>query len=173
MYGVLSAARAVQLLSVDCPDLTQPGLACLGKTESGPAEPVTWIFIIRTSTIDMKLIQYMAMELFDDSSLWNTCLAKNTIKDEDYDEVPSSVWLGQSTVHPFRHGSTSLEGLQHLLEGEALRTLRPSATDGTNSTCISNQMGKELESWFSEKQKNKLLEQTIFLSLPVPPGICI
>ncbi|KAG0728947.1 hypothetical protein GWK47_031373 [Chionoecetes opilio] len=41
----------------------------------------------------------------------------------------------------------------------------PKATEGTNSTCLSNKMGKELESWCSEKQRNKLLEQAIFPAL--------
>ncbi|KAG0718352.1 hypothetical protein GWK47_052557 [Chionoecetes opilio] len=34
-----------------------------------------------------------------------------------------------------------------------------------NSTRISNKMGKELESWCSEKQRNKLLEQGMFPAL--------
>ncbi|KAG0725708.1 hypothetical protein GWK47_038100 [Chionoecetes opilio] len=38
----------------------------------------------------------------------------------------------------------------------------PTATEGTNSTRLSNKMGKELESWCSEKQRNKLLEQAMF-----------
>ncbi|KAG0730558.1 hypothetical protein GWK47_027994 [Chionoecetes opilio] len=33
-----------------------------------------------------------------------------------------------------------------------------------------NKMGKELESWCSEKQRNKLLEQAMFPPLPVAPG---
>ncbi|KAG0718608.1 hypothetical protein GWK47_052106 [Chionoecetes opilio] len=39
------------------------------------------------------------------------------------------------------------------------------ATEGTNSTRLSNKMGKELESWCSEKKRNKLLEQAIFTGL--------
>lgn len=38
--------------------------------------------------------------------------------DEDYEEAPNSMWLGQSNLHPRRQESTSLEGLQHMLEGE-------------------------------------------------------
>ncbi|XP_063862011.1 uncharacterized protein LOC135101650 [Scylla paramamosain] len=38
--------------------------------------------------------------------------------EDDYDDAPNSMWLGQSRLHPHRRGSTSLEGLQHLLEGE-------------------------------------------------------
>ncbi|KAG0720883.1 hypothetical protein GWK47_047572 [Chionoecetes opilio] len=38
----------------------------------------------------------------------------------------------------------------------------PTATEGTNSTRLSNKMGKELQSWCSEKQMNKLLEQAMF-----------
>ncbi|KAG0729698.1 Retrovirus-related Pol polyprotein from type-1 retrotransposable element R2 [Chionoecetes opilio] len=41
----------------------------------------------------------------------------------------------------------------------------PTATEGTNSTRLSNKMGKELESWCSEKQRNKLLEQAIVPAL--------
>ncbi|KAG0714025.1 hypothetical protein GWK47_014943 [Chionoecetes opilio] len=39
------------------------------------------------------------------------------------------------------------------------------ATEGTNSARFSNKMGKELESWCSEKQRNKLLEQAMFPAL--------
>ncbi|KAG0707249.1 hypothetical protein GWK47_002679 [Chionoecetes opilio] len=48
---------------------------------------------------------------------------------------------------------------------EALRSPGPKATEGTNSSRLSNKMGKELESWCSEKQRNKLLEQAIFPAL--------
>ncbi|KAG0713431.1 hypothetical protein GWK47_016243 [Chionoecetes opilio] len=48
---------------------------------------------------------------------------------------------------------------------KALRSPGPTATEGTNSTRLSNKMGKEIESWFSEKQKNKLLEQAMFPAL--------
>ncbi|KAG0714334.1 putative uncharacterized transposon-derived protein F52C9.6 [Chionoecetes opilio] len=41
----------------------------------------------------------------------------------------------------------------------------PTATEGTNSTRLFNKMGKELESWCSEKQRNKLLEQAMFPAL--------
>ncbi|KAG0728629.1 hypothetical protein GWK47_032094 [Chionoecetes opilio] len=37
--------------------------------------------------------------------------------------------------------------------------------EGTNSTRLSNKMGKELERWSSEKQWNKLLEQATFPAL--------
>ncbi|KAG0727629.1 hypothetical protein GWK47_034255 [Chionoecetes opilio] len=40
----------------------------------------------------------------------------------------------------------------------ALMSPGPTATEDTNSTRLSNKMGKELESWCSEKQRNKLLE---------------
>ncbi|KAG0714229.1 hypothetical protein GWK47_001639 [Chionoecetes opilio] len=36
---------------------------------------------------------------------------------------------------------------------KALRSPGPTATEGTNSTRLSNKMGKELESWCSEKQR--------------------
>ncbi|KAG0716070.1 hypothetical protein GWK47_010500 [Chionoecetes opilio] len=45
---------------------------------------------------------------------------------------------------------------------KTLRTPGSTATEGTNSTHLSNKMGKELESWCSEKQINILLEQTMF-----------
>ncbi|KAG0718171.1 hypothetical protein GWK47_007828 [Chionoecetes opilio] len=45
---------------------------------------------------------------------------------------------------------------------QALTSPGPTATEGTNSTRLSNKMGKELESWCSEKQRNKLLEQAMF-----------
>ncbi|KAG0727997.1 hypothetical protein GWK47_033436 [Chionoecetes opilio] len=48
---------------------------------------------------------------------------------------------------------------------QALMNPRPTATEGTSSTHLSNKMGKELESWCSEKQRNKLLEQAMFPSL--------
>ncbi|KAG0716356.1 hypothetical protein GWK47_009917 [Chionoecetes opilio] len=49
--------------------------------------------------------------------------------------------------------------------GQALMSPGPTATEGTNSTRLSNKMGKELESWCSEKQRNKLLEQAMFPAL--------
>ncbi|KAG0716034.1 hypothetical protein GWK47_001147 [Chionoecetes opilio] len=48
---------------------------------------------------------------------------------------------------------------------KALRSPGPTATEGTNYTRLSNKMGKELESWCSEKQRNKLLEQAMFPAL--------
>ncbi|KAG0715782.1 hypothetical protein GWK47_011166 [Chionoecetes opilio] len=47
----------------------------------------------------------------------------------------------------------------------ALRFPGPTATESTNSTCLSNNMGKELESWCSEKQRNQLLKQAMSLAL--------
>ncbi|KAG0720839.1 hypothetical protein GWK47_006593 [Chionoecetes opilio] len=43
----------------------------------------------------------------------------------------------------------------------ALMSPGPTATEGANSTRLPNKMGKELESWCSEKKRNKLLEQAI------------
>ncbi|KAG0711198.1 hypothetical protein GWK47_021133 [Chionoecetes opilio] len=48
---------------------------------------------------------------------------------------------------------------------KALRSPGPTATEGTNSTRLSNKMGKELESWCSEKQRSKVLEQVMFPAL--------
>ncbi|KAG0725172.1 hypothetical protein GWK47_004781 [Chionoecetes opilio] len=48
---------------------------------------------------------------------------------------------------------------------KALRTPGPTATEGINSTCLSNKMGKELESWCSEKQRCKVLVQAMFPAL--------
>ncbi|KAG0710610.1 hypothetical protein GWK47_022433 [Chionoecetes opilio] len=48
---------------------------------------------------------------------------------------------------------------------KALTSPGPTATKGTNSTRLSNKMGKEFESWCSEKQRNKLLEQAMFPAL--------
>ncbi|KAG0722662.1 hypothetical protein GWK47_044080 [Chionoecetes opilio] len=48
---------------------------------------------------------------------------------------------------------------------KALRSPGPTATEGTNSTRLSNKMGKDLDSWCSEKQRNKLLEQAMFPAL--------
>ncbi|KAG0721731.1 hypothetical protein GWK47_045847 [Chionoecetes opilio] len=45
---------------------------------------------------------------------------------------------------------------------KTLRSPGPKATEGTNSTRLSNKMGKELESWCSEKQRNKLLQQAMY-----------
>ncbi|KAG0717266.1 hypothetical protein GWK47_054805 [Chionoecetes opilio] len=45
---------------------------------------------------------------------------------------------------------------------KALMSPGTTATEGYNSTRPSNKMGKELESWCSEKQRNKLLEQAMF-----------
>ncbi|KAG0704882.1 hypothetical protein GWK47_024615 [Chionoecetes opilio] len=45
---------------------------------------------------------------------------------------------------------------------KALRSPGPTATEGTNSTRLSNKLEKELERWCSEKQKKKLLEQAMF-----------
>ncbi|KAG0715587.1 hypothetical protein GWK47_011623 [Chionoecetes opilio] len=48
---------------------------------------------------------------------------------------------------------------------KVLRSPGPTVTEGTNSTRLSNKMGNELESWCSEKQRNKLLEQAMFPAL--------
>ncbi|KAG0728481.1 hypothetical protein GWK47_032368 [Chionoecetes opilio] len=48
---------------------------------------------------------------------------------------------------------------------KALKSPGHTATEGTNSTCLSNKMGKELESWCSEKQRNNQLEQAMFPAL--------
>ncbi|KAG0711118.1 hypothetical protein GWK47_021322 [Chionoecetes opilio] len=48
---------------------------------------------------------------------------------------------------------------------KALMTPGLTATEGTNSTRLSNKMRKDLESWCSEKQRNKLLEQAMFPAL--------
>ncbi|KAG0717908.1 hypothetical protein GWK47_053495 [Chionoecetes opilio] len=47
----------------------------------------------------------------------------------------------------------------------ALRSPGPTATEGTNSSRLSNKMRKELESWCSENQRNKLLDQAMFPAL--------
>ncbi|KAG0719201.1 Arylsulfatase H [Chionoecetes opilio] len=51
------------------------------------------------------------------------------------------------------------------LNTDLKRKIDAFATEGTNSTRFSNKMGKELESWCSEKQRNKLLEQAMFPAL--------
>ncbi|KAG0718187.1 hypothetical protein GWK47_052920 [Chionoecetes opilio] len=48
---------------------------------------------------------------------------------------------------------------------QALMSSGPTATEGINSTRLSNTMGKKHESWCSEKQRNKLLEQARFPAL--------
>ncbi|KAG0727145.1 hypothetical protein GWK47_000391 [Chionoecetes opilio] len=48
---------------------------------------------------------------------------------------------------------------------KALKVPGLSAIEGTNSTRLSNKMGKELETLCSEKQYNKLLEQAVFPAL--------
>ncbi|KAG0723257.1 hypothetical protein GWK47_043014 [Chionoecetes opilio] len=48
---------------------------------------------------------------------------------------------------------------------KALMSPGPTTTDGTHSTRLSNKMGKKLEIWCSEKQRNKLLEQAMFPAL--------
>ncbi|KAG0715382.1 hypothetical protein GWK47_012045 [Chionoecetes opilio] len=48
---------------------------------------------------------------------------------------------------------------------KALMSPGPTVTEGTNSTRLSNKMGKELENWCSEKQRNKLLVQAMFPAL--------
>ncbi|KAG0729520.1 hypothetical protein GWK47_003455 [Chionoecetes opilio] len=48
---------------------------------------------------------------------------------------------------------------------KALTSPGPTATEGTNSQRLSNKIGKELESWCSGKQRNKLLEQAMFPAL--------
>ncbi|KAG0725733.1 hypothetical protein GWK47_038035 [Chionoecetes opilio] len=52
-----------------------------------------------------------------------------------------------------------------LVCGSALRIPGPTATEGTNSTRLSNKMGKGLESWCLEKQRSKVLEQAMFPAL--------
>ncbi|KAG0723578.1 hypothetical protein GWK47_042436 [Chionoecetes opilio] len=50
----------------------------------------------------------------------------------------------------------------------------PTATEGTDSTRLSNKMGKELESWCSKKQRYKLLEQAMFPALSHAAGqLCL
>ncbi|KAG0728234.1 hypothetical protein GWK47_032927 [Chionoecetes opilio] len=62
-----------------------------------------------------------------------------------------------------------LRGYAHRPENAAcppaLMTPGLTATEGTNSTRLSNKMRKDLESWCSEKQRNKLLEQAMFPAL--------
>ncbi|KAG0694306.1 hypothetical protein GWK47_027269 [Chionoecetes opilio] len=48
---------------------------------------------------------------------------------------------------------------------KSLRSPRPTAIEGTNSTRLSNKMRQELESSCSEKQRNKLVEQAMFPDL--------
>ncbi|KAG0723537.1 hypothetical protein GWK47_042509 [Chionoecetes opilio] len=48
---------------------------------------------------------------------------------------------------------------------KALRTPGPTATEGTNSTRLSKKIRKELESWYSEKQRSKVLVQAMFPAL--------
>ncbi|KAG0724079.1 hypothetical protein GWK47_041400 [Chionoecetes opilio] len=48
---------------------------------------------------------------------------------------------------------------------KALRSPGSTTTEGTNCARLSNKMGKELESWCLEKQRNKLLEQAMFPAL--------
>ncbi|KAG0712833.1 Retrovirus-related Pol polyprotein from type-1 retrotransposable element R2 [Chionoecetes opilio] len=48
---------------------------------------------------------------------------------------------------------------------QVLMSPGPTAIEGTHSTRLSNKMGKVLESWCSEKQRNKLLEQAMFPAL--------
>ncbi|KAG0712925.1 hypothetical protein GWK47_017346 [Chionoecetes opilio] len=67
-------------------------------------------------------------------------------------------------VRKFSILSTIPARLRALSRERCLLT-RPTATQGTNSTRLSNNMGKELESWCSEKQRNKLLEQAMFPTL--------
>ncbi|KAG0725219.1 hypothetical protein GWK47_039029 [Chionoecetes opilio] len=48
---------------------------------------------------------------------------------------------------------------------KALMSPGPTATEDTISTHLSNKIGIEVESWCSEKQRNKLLEQAMFPTL--------
>ncbi|KAG0714914.1 hypothetical protein GWK47_013177 [Chionoecetes opilio] len=70
-------------------------------------------------------------------------------------------FLMATAIHPL----FKLPVVRLLNHEKALRSPGPTATEGTNSTRLSNKMGKELESWCSEKQRNKLLEQAMFLAL--------
>ncbi|KAG0724733.1 hypothetical protein GWK47_040004 [Chionoecetes opilio] len=47
-------------------------------------------------------------------------------------------------------------------EDDFFKSPGPTVTKGTNPTRLSNKMGKELEGWCSEKQRNKQLEQAMF-----------
>ncbi|KAG0713557.1 hypothetical protein GWK47_015957 [Chionoecetes opilio] len=47
----------------------------------------------------------------------------------------------------------------------SLMSPEPTATEGTNTTRLSNKIRKELESWCSKKQRKKLLEQAMFPAL--------
>ncbi|KAG0721194.1 hypothetical protein GWK47_046953 [Chionoecetes opilio] len=60
------------------------------------------------------------------------------------------------------HGDSRVWGPRECRRFDEPRT---HATEGTNSTRLSNKMGKELESWCSEKQRNKLLEQAMIPAL--------
>ncbi|KAG0727242.1 hypothetical protein GWK47_035036 [Chionoecetes opilio] len=68
-------------------------------------------------------------------------------------------FLMATAIHPL----IRLPVVRLLNPGKALRSPGPTATEGTNCTCLSNKMGQQLQSWCSEKQKsNKLLEQAMF-----------
>ncbi|XP_050731189.1 uncharacterized protein LOC127005890 [Eriocheir sinensis] len=70
--------------------------------------------------------------------------------EEDYDDAPSELWISQSALHPNRgHGSTHLEGLQHLLEGEV----------GPRLEQVGTQEGAAQEEEEEEEEEHKVEEE--------------
>ncbi|KAG0717429.1 hypothetical protein GWK47_054467 [Chionoecetes opilio] len=86
-------------------------------------------------------------------------------------QLPSLSHASVLDLASLREDAIALRSVARLAElwARALTSPGPTATEGTNSTRFSNKMGKELESWCSKKQRNKLLEQSMFL-FPIPPG---
>ncbi|KAG0720164.1 hypothetical protein GWK47_049011 [Chionoecetes opilio] len=54
---------------------------------------------------------------------------------------------------------------------KALMSPAATATEGTNATRLSSKMGQELESWCSEEQRSKVLEQAMFPALFRAAGV--
>ncbi|KAG0727880.1 hypothetical protein GWK47_003919 [Chionoecetes opilio] len=70
---------------------------------------------------------------------------------------------------PFNYPQPLLEYILRTVivmrDPRALRSPGSTTTEGTNCARLSNKMGKELESWCLEKQRNKLREQAMFPAL--------
>ncbi|KAG0698915.1 hypothetical protein GWK47_025915 [Chionoecetes opilio] len=104
------------------------------------------------------------MEKVKKFTLSSSCLLVRLLNPEKVDAVKSRLLfeVTEQAVLDTSEGSSPDEEDDFF---KALRSPGPTATEGTNCTRLSNNMGKELESWCSEKQRNKLLEQAMFPAL--------
>ncbi|KAG0719779.1 hypothetical protein GWK47_049797 [Chionoecetes opilio] len=89
---------------------------------------------------------------------------KPVIQTQRAAEKAQALWHKQIRK-PTTAANIKMEVCRKLKTPNALRCPGPTATEGINSTRLANKIGKELESWCSDKQRNKLLEQAMLPAL--------